>query len=39
MSEENVEAFKAAVEAANRQDVEAFLAQCDPEVEWPRPRF
>jgi SnoaL-like domain len=37
MSEENVEAFKRAIEAANRQDVEGFLANCDPEVEWPRP--
>jgi hypothetical protein len=37
MSQENVEAFKRAIEAANRQDVEGFLANCDPEVEWPRP--
>jgi ketosteroid isomerase-like protein len=37
MSQENVEAFKRAIEAANRQDVESFLANCDPEVEWPRP--
>jgi ketosteroid isomerase-like protein len=37
MSEENVEAFKRAIEAANRQDVEGFLANCDPEVEWSRP--
>jgi hypothetical protein len=37
MSQENVEAFKRAIEAANRQDLEGFLANCDPEVEWPRP--
>jgi ketosteroid isomerase-like protein len=37
MSQQNVEAFKGAIEAANHQDVEAFLAHCDPEVEWPRP--
>ena len=37
MSREDVEAFKRAVEAANRQDVRGFLAHCDPEVEWPRP--
>jgi SnoaL-like domain len=37
MSEEKVEAFKRAIEAANRQDVEAFPANCGPEVEWPRP--
>jgi hypothetical protein len=37
MSQENVGAFKGAIEAANHQDVEAFLAHCDPEVEWPRP--
>jgi ketosteroid isomerase-like protein len=37
LSEENVEAFRRAIEAANRQDVDAFLANCDPEVEWPRP--
>jgi ketosteroid isomerase-like protein len=34
MSEENVEAVKRAVEAGNRRDVEAFLAELDPEVEW-----
>jgi ketosteroid isomerase-like protein len=37
MSRENVEAFKRAVEAANRRDIEGFVALCDPEVEWPRP--
>jgi ketosteroid isomerase-like protein len=34
MSEENVEAFKRLVEAANRRDVEAALEELDPEVEW-----
>jgi ketosteroid isomerase-like protein len=34
MSEENVEAFRRAVEGANRRDVEALLAELDPDVEW-----
>ena len=34
MSEENVEAYKRAVEAANRRDLEALLEDLDPEVEW-----
>jgi ketosteroid isomerase-like protein len=34
MSRENVEAFKRAVEANNRRDVEAFLEELHPEVEW-----
>jgi ketosteroid isomerase-like protein len=34
MSQENVEAFKRAVEAANRQDVEAALKEAHPEIEW-----
>ena len=34
MSQQNVEAFKRAVEANNRRDVEAFLEELDPEVEW-----
>ncbi len=34
MSEENVEAYKRAVEAANRRDVEALLEDADPEVAW-----
>jgi uncharacterized protein len=34
MSEENVEAFKLGIEAANRRDIEALLAELDPEVEW-----
>ena len=34
MSEENVEAFKRGVEAANRRDIEALLAELDPEIEW-----
>ncbi len=32
MSQENVEAFKRAIEAFNRRDLEAFLAELDPEV-------
>jgi ketosteroid isomerase-like protein len=34
MSEENVEAYKRAVEAFNRRDLEALLEELDPEVEW-----
>ncbi len=34
MSQENVETFKRAVEAANRRDVEALVEELDPEVEW-----
>ena len=34
MSQENVEAYKRAVEAANRRDLEALLEELDPEVEW-----
>ena len=34
MSQENVEAFKRGVEAANRRDLEAALEEFDPEVEW-----
>ena len=34
MSQENVEAFKRAFEAGNRQDVEALLAEFHPDVEW-----
>ena len=34
MSQENVEAYKRAVEAANRRDVEAMLEEFDPQVEW-----
>ncbi len=34
MSEENVEAYKRAVEAGNRGDLEALLEELDPEVEW-----
>jgi ketosteroid isomerase-like protein len=34
MSQENVEAFKRAIEAANRQDIEALLEEMHPEVEW-----
>ena len=34
MSREHVEAFKRAVDAANRQDVEAALKEAHPEIEW-----
>jgi uncharacterized protein len=34
MSQENVEAFKRAVEANNRGDYDAFLEEFDPNVEW-----
>ncbi len=34
MSQENVEAFKRAVDAYNRRDAEALLEELDPEVEW-----
>jgi ketosteroid isomerase-like protein len=34
MSQENVEAFKRAIEAYNRRDIDAFLEEIDPEVEW-----
>jgi ketosteroid isomerase-like protein len=34
MSQDNVEAFQRAVEAANRRDVEALLAELDSDVEW-----
>ena len=39
MSEENVKAFKRAIEAANHQDIEAVLEEVDPEAEWPHPAF
>jgi ketosteroid isomerase-like protein len=34
MSRENVEAFKQAVDAINRRDVEALLEKVDRDVEW-----
>jgi ketosteroid isomerase-like protein len=34
MSQENVEAFRRAVDAYNRRDIDAFLEDFDPEVEW-----
>ena len=34
MSQENVEVFKRAFDAINRQDAEALLSELDPEVEW-----
>jgi ketosteroid isomerase-like protein len=34
MSEKNVEAFKQAVDAINRRDVEALLEKVDRDVEW-----
>src|SRR3954465_4592423 len=33
MSQENVEEFKRATDAANRRDIESFLEMLDPEVE------
>ena len=33
MSQENVEAFKRAIDAYNRRDIDAFLEGIDPEVE------
>jgi ketosteroid isomerase-like protein len=34
LSQENVEAFKRVADANNRRDVEAMLAELDPDVEW-----
>jgi ketosteroid isomerase-like protein len=34
MSQENVEAFKRAVAAYNRRDIDTFVDAFDPEVEW-----
>src|SRR5512132_3440264 len=34
MSQENVEAFKRAIEAYNRRDAEALLDELDNEIEW-----
>src|SRR5918911_498973 len=34
MSQENVEAFERFADANNRRDVDALLAELDPEVEW-----
>ncbi len=34
MSQENVDAFKRATDAANRRDIEAMLEDLDPDVEW-----
>jgi ketosteroid isomerase-like protein len=34
MSQQNVEAFKRAVAAYNRRDIDAFLEAFDPQVEW-----
>ncbi len=34
MSHENVEAFKRALDAYNRQDIEALVEGADPEIEW-----
>ena len=34
MSQENVEAFKRAIDAYNRRDIDAVLEEIDPEVEW-----
>ena len=34
MSQENVEALLAAVDAVNRQDPDAFVAYASPDIEW-----
>jgi ketosteroid isomerase-like protein len=34
MSQETVEAFKRALDAGNRRDLEALLQELDPDVEW-----
>jgi ketosteroid isomerase-like protein len=34
MSQENVEAFKRAVEAANRGDIDGAMEESDPDLEW-----
>jgi ketosteroid isomerase-like protein len=34
MSEENVETVKRAIEAWNADDLDSFLAELDPDVEW-----
>src|SRR4051812_2992567 len=34
MSQENVESFKRFADANNRRDVDALLAELDPDVEW-----
>ena len=34
MSQENVDAFRRAVEAYNRRDVEALVADAHPDIEW-----
>jgi ketosteroid isomerase-like protein len=34
MSQENVEVFQRTAEAFRRRDIEAMLAELDPEVEW-----
>ena len=34
MSQENVEAFKRAIEAYNRRDIDTFVEEIDPDVEW-----
>ena len=34
MSQANVESFKRAFDAINRQDAEALVSELDPEVEW-----
>jgi ketosteroid isomerase-like protein len=39
MSEENVEIVRRAIEAVNRQDVEAFVATASPDIEWADSMF
>jgi len=37
MSQENVECVRRLMRAFNDGDVEALVAECDPEVEWDLP--
>ena len=34
MSQENVELHRRAIQAFNARDIEAFIAYCDPGIEW-----
>jgi ketosteroid isomerase-like protein len=38
MPRENVEKFRSAIEAFNREDVDDALKEIDPQVEWQTPR-
>jgi ketosteroid isomerase-like protein len=39
MSQENVEIVREAIEAFNRRDVDAFLSNASPEIEWEDSEF